>query len=31
MPGHDQAAAENVSVPNPEELSHDIEALEKWE
>lgn len=30
LPGHDQAAAENVSVPNPEELSHDIEALEKW-
>jgi hypothetical protein len=30
LPGHDQAPAENVSVPNPEELSHDIEALEKW-
>lgn len=30
LPGHDQAPAEIVSVPNPEELSNDIEALEKW-
>ncbi|MDO8727920.1 MAG: AAA family ATPase [Candidatus Methanoperedens sp.] len=28
--GHDQAPAENVSVPNPDELSQDIEALEDW-
>lgn len=28
--GHDQAPAENVSVPNPDELSRDIGALEEW-
>lgn len=27
---HDRAPAENDSVPNPEELSQDIEALENW-
>ena len=28
--GHDQAAAENVPVPEPEELKEDIEALADW-
>ena len=30
LAGHDQAAAENVSVPNPDELQEDISALEVW-
>lgn len=30
LPGHDQAPAENVPVPDPEELKHDIDALEEW-
>jgi ABC-type dipeptide/oligopeptide/nickel transport system ATPase subunit len=30
LPGHDQAPAENVPVPDPEELRGDIEALENW-
>jgi hypothetical protein len=28
--GHDQAPAESVPVPGPEELKEDIDALEKW-
>jgi energy-coupling factor transporter ATP-binding protein EcfA2 len=30
LPGHDQSAAENVSIPEPKELSEDIAALEAW-
>ncbi|MCK4788078.1 MAG: AAA family ATPase [Desulfobacteraceae bacterium] len=30
LPGHDQAPAENVPIPYPEELRGDIEALENW-
>ena len=30
LPGHDQAAAEHVSVPEPSELKTDIAALENW-
>lgn len=28
LPGHDQSPAENVPVPEPEELADDIAALE---
>ena len=30
LAGHDQAPAENVPVPDPEEMLRDIEALEGW-
>ncbi len=30
LPGHDQAAAENVPVPEPEELTADVAELERW-
>ena len=30
LSGHDQAAAENVSFPEPTELEQDIKALEDW-
>jgi len=30
LPGHDQSPAENVAVPEPEELKADIEELEEW-
>jgi energy-coupling factor transporter ATP-binding protein EcfA2 len=30
LPGHDQSPAENVAVPEPEELKADIEEIEGW-
>jgi len=30
LPGHDQAAAARAPVPDPKELSADIDALENW-
>ena len=30
LPGHDQAPAENLPVPDPRELKQDIDALETW-
>jgi hypothetical protein len=30
LPGHDLAPAENLRIPQPEELKHDIESLEQW-
>jgi len=30
LPGHDQAPAENVKVPEPDELLEDIKSLEEW-
>lgn len=30
LPGHDQAPAENITVPDPAELKRDIESLENW-
>ena len=30
LPGHDQAAAENEEIPEPDELKEDIDALETW-
>lgn len=30
LPGHDQAPAENVSVPGPDDLGADVETLAEW-
>ena len=30
LPGHDQAPAENVPVPHPDEVKIDMDALENW-
>ena len=30
LPGHDQSPAENVPVPEPDELKADINTLDKW-
>jgi len=30
LPGHDQAGAENEGIPDPDELTTDIAALEIW-
>ncbi len=30
LPGHDQAAAVNEDIPDPDEMKEDIESLENW-